>query len=68
MPTASNLTAEAIIARLQNLADPAEREKIAKRVPIDQMIGVRMKYSFDLAKASSAMNLDEVRALLRSTW
>ncbi len=68
MATSDDTTTEAIIARLHELADPAEREKIAKRVPIEQVIGVRMKHSFDLAKASTSIDLDEVRRLLRSNW
>lgn len=61
-------TADTILARLRELADPAEREKTAKRAPIEQIIGVRTKHAFDLAKASASMDLNEVRTLLRSTW
>lgn len=68
MTTAHPLTADTIIARLRELADPVERNKIAKRVPIEQVIGVRMKYAFDLAKASESMDLDDVRTLLHSDW
>lgn len=59
---------DAIIGQLRELADPNERAKIAKRIPLDQVIGVRMKHVFDLAKAHSSMELDEVRALIRSHW
>jgi 3-methyladenine DNA glycosylase AlkD len=61
-------TAESVLVRLRELADPAEFEKIAKRVDPSQVIGVRMKYQFDLARAESAMELTEVRELLRSPW
>ncbi|WP_125774673.1 DNA alkylation repair protein [Antribacter gilvus] len=66
MTTAS--TAEEILERLRELADPAEHTKISKRVDPGQVIGVRMKHLFDLAKAEKAMDLDEVRTLLRSPW
>ena len=61
-------TADDILERLRNLADPAEFAKISTRVDPGQVIGVRMKYQFDLAKQESAMDLDEVRLLLRSRW
>ena len=43
-------TAEEIVERLHALADDTERAKILRRMPADQVIGVRMKSVFDLAK------------------
>ena len=61
-------TADSILERLRALADPAEFTKVAARVDPTQVIGVRMKHLFDLAKAESAMELSEVTLLLRSRW
>lgn len=67
--TATTTTdADQIVRRLRELADPAEFAKTVKRVPAEQVIGVRMKLLFDLAKAQASMDLDEVRLLLRSPW
>ena len=61
-------TADQILERLRELADPAEFAKISTRVDPGQVLGVRMKYQFDLAKAEWGMDLAEVRKLLRSPW
>jgi 3-methyladenine DNA glycosylase AlkD len=61
-------TADSIIDRLRELADPTEAEKIAKRVDRSQVIGVRMKSQFDLAREHRSLDLAEVTALLRSPW
>lgn len=57
-----------VVSRLEELADPAEREKIAKRIPIEQVIGVRMRFVFDLAKELTSLPLTVVRDLLRNRW
>lgn len=59
-------SAEQILNELRGMADEAEHTKIAKRVPADQVIGVRMKNVFDLAKANTDLPLTEVEALLDS--
>ncbi|WP_199489241.1 DNA alkylation repair protein [Micromonospora craniellae] len=59
---------DAIITRLRELATPDERERTSRRIPIDQVIGVRMKFVFDLAKSLRSTSLDDVRTLLRSEW
>lgn len=64
----STVTADQILDRLRELADPAEFAKTSKRVDPGQVLGVRMKYQFDLAKQESAIDLAEVRLLLRSPW
>lgn len=56
------------LTELHKLADPAEKTKIAKRIPIDQVIGIRMKHVFDLARDSTYMDLTEVQTLLRDDW
>lgn len=61
----SHTTPAEVIARLEALADPVEKAKTAKRVPPDQVIGVRMREVFDLAKQSTGLSLDDVRTLLR---
>ena len=61
-------TAADVLLRLHELADTVEFDKIVKRVSREQVIGVRMKLLFDLAKQQSSMDLDEVRQLLRSPW
>ncbi|MEP7763044.1 DNA alkylation repair protein [Sanguibacter sp. 25GB23B1] len=60
--------AQDALSILQTMATPDNRSSTARRIPADQVIGVRMKDVFDLAKASSEMDLDEVQALLRSPW
>lgn len=60
--------ADQILNELQRLADASEKTKIAKRVPADQVIGVRMKNVFDLAKANTDLPLSEVEALLESRF
>ncbi|MFC0681457.1 DNA alkylation repair protein [Lysobacter korlensis] len=59
-------TADDIVERLQQLADETERAKILKRMPADQVVGVRMKLVFDLAKTHTRLPLDQVEALLES--
>lgn len=70
MPTSAPgpRTADEIIERLRDLADPVEFAKISRRVDPGQVLGVRMKYQFDLAKAAAGLDLAEVRKLLRSPW
>jgi 3-methyladenine DNA glycosylase AlkD len=60
--------ADQIVERLHALADDAERDKIVKRMPADQVIGVRMKSVFDLAKEHVDLPLDEVETLLDSSF
>jgi 3-methyladenine DNA glycosylase AlkD len=60
--------AEDIVARLHELADEDDRTKILKRMPADQVIGVRMKAVFDLAKEHVGLPLDQVEALLDSRF
>ncbi|RRQ28661.1 hypothetical protein DK926_07440 [Rhodococcus sp. Eu-32] len=43
-------------------------DPIAKRVDRSQVVGVRMKRVFDLAKANAHLDLETVRDLLRSRW
>lgn len=64
----STATADQILERLREMADPAEFARISTRVDPGQVIGVRMKSQFDLAKQESTMDLDEVRRLIRSPW
>lgn len=61
-------SAEQLLNELRGMADEAEHAKIAKRVPADQVIGVRMKNVFDLAKANTDLPLTEVEALLESHY
>ncbi|MFF2088196.1 DNA alkylation repair protein [Nocardia sp. NPDC058176] len=61
-------TAEAVLAALTEATDEAEQAKIRKRLPdpgID-VIGVRMRTVFDIAKTNAAMPLAEVHRLLDS--
>jgi hypothetical protein len=64
MPT----TAKAFVEELKKNQSDAERAKIGKYFKGDdkenQVIGVRMKTTFDLAKESKDMSLDEVEKLL----
>lgn len=53
---------------LRTMAEPGQADAIAKRVPREQVIGVRMRHTFDLAKANTHLDLDTVRELLRSNW
>ena len=64
--TGSVTTAGDIVERLHTLADETECDKIRKRMPADQVIGVRMKSVFDIAKEHVALPLDQVEALLDS--
>jgi 3-methyladenine DNA glycosylase AlkD len=61
-------TVEAIEARLRDLASPDQVDQIAKRVPRDQIIGVRMKHTFDLAREHQHIDLAVVPELLASHW
>lgn len=60
------ITADDIVGRLQELADSDERAKILKRMPADQVIGVRMKQVFELARTHVDAPLDQVEGLLDS--
>ncbi len=62
------VSGEQIVNELRGMADAAEHAKIAKRVPADQVVGVRMKNVFDLAKANNDLPLVEVEALLDSDY
>jgi 3-methyladenine DNA glycosylase AlkD len=62
----SSLTA--IETRLREMANPDQVDLIAKRVPRDQIIGVRMKNTFDLARENQNLDLAVVRELLGSHW
>ncbi|GAB3488685.1 DNA alkylation repair protein [Nocardiopsis coralliicola] len=60
-----------IHAALRGLHSPAEREKIAKRLPAESgvdAIGVRMKQVFDTAKEWTDIDLPDVAGLLCSRW
>ncbi|MFC8193136.1 DNA alkylation repair protein [Cellulomonas sp. NPDC057328] len=58
----------AVEARLRGMADPRQVDAIARRVPRDQVIGVRMKHTFDLAREHRGLPVDVVRELLASHW
>ena len=68
------LTAVAFLGRLEELADPAEREKYKRYFPertgeragTDRFLGVRMGQVFALAAKSDTMPLDEIERLLES--
>lgn len=63
------LTAEAFIAALWEQQSDAERTKIRRYFRgAGDIIGVRMKHTFDLAKACTAMPLAEVERLLDSPY
>jgi 3-methyladenine DNA glycosylase AlkD len=65
----ADLTAEAFIASLQAHRSDAERVKISRSFRGGgEIIGVRMKRTFDTAKAFEAMPLDEVEKLLDSPY
>lgn len=53
---------------LAELADPAEHAKITRRAPPGDVVGVRMREVFALAKAHADLPLDEVEELLESSW
>lgn len=58
-------TAREVVAALEELRSEAERDKIRSRLrPGEEVIGVRMRHLFDLAKANVDLPLDEVRRLL----
>ena len=59
---------EYIEQQLRAAADPDQVEAIAKRVPREQIIGVRMKHTFDLAREHRDLHLDVVRELPESHW
>jgi 3-methyladenine DNA glycosylase AlkD len=69
---AEQLSAESFIGELRGLQSDAERDKIRRYFRVDdagnQVIGVRMKHTFDLAKAYAGMPLREVSALLDSPY
>lgn len=61
---------EHIRAALHEQRSEAEYRKIARRLPTDgdlEVIGVRMKEVFDLAKGWTSLSLEEVSALLTSS-
>lgn len=65
------LTAGAFIAELKSLRSDAEQRKIAryfKGGDETEVIGVRMRHTFDLAKRYTEMPLDEVERLLESPY
>ncbi|MCK5890339.1 DNA alkylation repair protein [Aeromicrobium sp.] len=59
---------DAIEARLRAMASPDQVDAIAKRVPREQVIGVRMKHTFDLAREHQHLDLAVVRSLLDAPW
>ena len=61
-------SAESIEARLREMASPDQLAAIAKRVPRDQIIGVRMKNIFDLALEHRRIDVEIVPTLLASHW
>lgn len=61
-------SARAIEARLRELAHIGQVDVIAKRVPREQVIGVRMKHIFDLARQHQRLNLRIVDELLSSHY
>ncbi|QVQ51807.1 DNA alkylation repair protein [Spiractinospora alimapuensis] len=65
-----NLTAEALVERLHTLRSDAEKTKIRKHVaaPDTEIIGVRMKSTFDTAREFTSMPLSEVERLLDSSF
>ncbi len=65
----NDLTATAFLAVLEPLRSDDERRKIERYYSTadgSQVLGVRMKHTFDTAKAFTAMPLDEVERLLDS--
>lgn len=64
-----DLTAESFIETVSGFRSDAEREKIRGRFQgAGEVIGVRMKHTFDTAKAFTDMPLDEVERLLDSPY
>lgn len=68
----AELTAETFIAKLKTMSSDKERENIRKffkgEDSSNQIIGVRMKNTFDTAKSYTAMSLDEVKKLLYAPY
>ena len=61
------MTAAGFLAALEPYRCAAEEAKLRRHVPADvPVLGVRMKHTFDTAKAFTAMPLDEVERLLDS--
>jgi len=57
--------ADHLLAELRRLADPAELEKVRKRLPPgEEAFGLRMRDLFDAARAARDMPLEAVEALL----
>lgn len=65
-----DLTADALVERLRTLRSDAEKTKIRKHVkaPDTEIIGVRMKFTFDTAREFTSMPLAEVERLLDSSF
>jgi len=61
-------TPDTIERALHDVARPDQIDLIAKRVVRDQVIGVRMRDVFEIAKEHRNLELEVVRALLRSHW
>jgi hypothetical protein len=61
---AETLTAAAFVADLRAQADRSEQAKIRRYVKSGPILGVRMKHTFDTAKAYTDMPLAEVERLL----
>ena len=65
-------TAEQFITQLHTMASTKEQQHIRKFFKADdaknRVIGVRMKHTFDTAKANTAMPLSEVQKLLTSPY
>jgi hypothetical protein len=59
---------ESAEVRLRAMASPEQADLIAKRVPREQVIGVRMRDTFALAHEHRRADLDDVRLVLRSPW
>lgn len=58
-------TADALVDRLEELADPAGLPALRRRLgPDEPALGVRMKHLFDAASAHAAMPLEQVHRLL----
>lgn len=58
-------TADALVERLVELADPAELPGLRRRLPPGEpVLGVRMKHLFDAAAAHVAMPLEQVHRML----
>jgi hypothetical protein len=57
---------ESVEVRLRSMASPEQVDLISKRVPREQVIGVRMRDTFALAREHRRADLDDVRLMLRS--